>query len=84
MADITPMGASFEVQKVSPRSIALVPVLRSGLGMVEGLCFSSFPHFCFLFQPCTNIEMDTDLEKQLSRLSSLSRSLSTILDCSVR
>lgn len=48
VAGMTPMGASFEVQNISPRSIALVPVLRSGLGMVEGLCFSPFPRF-FLF-----------------------------------
>ncbi|KAL0635475.1 hypothetical protein Q9L58_005523 [Maublancomyces gigas] len=35
VAGMTPMGAPFEVQKVNPKSIALVPVLRSGLGMLE-------------------------------------------------
>lgn len=48
VADITPMGAPFEVQKVNPKSIALVPVLRSGLGMLEGLCFLSFSHLSLL------------------------------------
>lgn len=43
VAGMTPMGAPFEVQKVNPKSIALVPVLRSGLGMLEGLSFFPSP-----------------------------------------
>ncbi|KAH0602578.1 uncharacterized protein H6S33_008659 [Morchella sextelata] len=33
--DVTPLGASFDVQTCAPASITLVPVLRSGLGMLE-------------------------------------------------
>ncbi|KAI5840269.1 uracil phosphoribosyltransferase-domain-containing protein [Morchella snyderi] len=33
--DVTPLGASFDVQTCAPASITLVPVLRSGLGMLD-------------------------------------------------
>ncbi|KAL7274057.1 hypothetical protein RUND412_003058 [Rhizina undulata] len=35
--DVTPLGASFNVQKATPQRIVLVPVLRSGLAMVEAV-----------------------------------------------
>jgi uracil phosphoribosyltransferase len=35
---VTPLGVQFEVDKVT-KSIALVPILRSGLGMLEGLFY---------------------------------------------
>ncbi|KAF8451809.1 uracil phosphoribosyltransferase-domain-containing protein [Terfezia claveryi] len=34
--DITPLGAEYPVETVSPKRIALIPILRSGLAMVEG------------------------------------------------
>lgn len=43
--DYTPLSAPFEVQKVTPTSIALVPVLRSGLGMLEGAFVMLSPLF---------------------------------------
>ncbi|KAF8469217.1 uracil phosphoribosyltransferase-domain-containing protein [Kalaharituber pfeilii] len=33
--DITPLGAEFPVETITPKSIALIPILRSGLAMVE-------------------------------------------------
>lgn len=33
--DVTPLGVQFDVEKVT-KSITLVPILRSGLGMLEG------------------------------------------------
>lgn len=39
--DVTPLGASFAVQKTFPKKLVLVPVLRSGLGMIEG---NRIPH----------------------------------------
>lgn len=33
--DITPLGAEYPVETVSPKRIALIPILRSGLAMVE-------------------------------------------------
>ncbi|KAJ5947291.1 hypothetical protein N7466_000306 [Penicillium verhagenii] len=35
--DHTPLGASYETQSIDPADLALVPILRSGLGMVEAL-----------------------------------------------
>lgn len=92
VTDVTPLGAPFEVQKVSPKSIVLVPVLRSGLGMLEGLCFSNFPRFFYLsvlfvsVDPAGAAHKHCILipEEQLSRLSSPCRFLSTTLGCSVR
>jgi uracil phosphoribosyltransferase len=36
--DVTPLGASFNVQKAFPQRVVLVPVLRSGLAMIDGWC----------------------------------------------
>ncbi|KAF8421069.1 uracil phosphoribosyltransferase-domain-containing protein [Tirmania nivea] len=33
--DVTPLGAEFPVEIVSPKRIAFIPILRSGLAMVE-------------------------------------------------
>jgi len=33
--DVTPLGGEFSVETISPKRIALIPILRSGLGMVE-------------------------------------------------
>ncbi|KAI5843727.1 uracil phosphoribosyltransferase-domain-containing protein [Tricharina praecox] len=35
--DVSPLGVSFDVYKTNPSRIVLVPILRSGLGMVEAL-----------------------------------------------
>ncbi|KAJ5785458.1 uncharacterized protein N7503_010670 [Penicillium pulvis] len=35
--DRTPLGAEYETQGIDPADLALVPILRSGLGMVEAL-----------------------------------------------
>ena len=44
---VTPLGVSFDVEKVT-KSIALVPILRSGLGMLEGRLLSfPFPYLCW-------------------------------------
>jgi uracil phosphoribosyltransferase len=32
------LGYSYDVETVNPSQISIVPILRSGLGMVEGLC----------------------------------------------
>ena len=34
--DKTPLGVEYETQVIDPADLALVPILRSGLGMVEG------------------------------------------------
>jgi uracil phosphoribosyltransferase len=34
--DVSPLGAPFNIHTVSPQRVVLVPVLRSGLAMVEG------------------------------------------------
>lgn len=35
--DKTPLGVEYETQGIDPANLALVPILRSGLGMVEGV-----------------------------------------------
>ncbi|KAF9892522.1 hypothetical protein FE257_001631 [Aspergillus nanangensis] len=35
--DTTPLGYTYETQVISPADVALVPILRSGLGMIEAL-----------------------------------------------
>ena len=35
--DVSPMGAKFPVHKATPGRVVIVPILRSGLGMVEGM-----------------------------------------------
>ncbi|KAJ5083604.1 hypothetical protein N7456_013031 [Penicillium angulare] len=35
--DFTPLGAEYETKGINPADLALVPILRSGLGMVEAL-----------------------------------------------
>ena len=34
--DVSPLGVRFAVQRASPERVVLVPILRSGLGMVDG------------------------------------------------
>lgn len=34
--DTTPLGIEYETQGIDPLDLALVPILRSGLGMVDG------------------------------------------------
>lgn len=34
--DTTPLGFEYETTTISPETISIVPILRSGLGMVEG------------------------------------------------
>lgn len=34
--DTTPLGIEYETQGIDPADLALVPILRSGLGMVDG------------------------------------------------
>lgn len=40
--DKTPLGAEYETQGIEPADLALVPILRSGLGMVDGKNNQSF------------------------------------------
>ncbi|PYH91691.1 uracil phosphoribosyltransferase furA [Aspergillus ellipticus CBS 707.79] len=35
--DTTPLGTTYETQDIDPSDVAIVPILRSGLGMVEAL-----------------------------------------------
>ncbi|KAL2164303.1 hypothetical protein VTH06DRAFT_3519 [Thermothelomyces fergusii] len=35
--DVTPLGFEFETHQLAPSSVSLVPILRSGLGMVEAI-----------------------------------------------
>lgn len=36
--DKTPLGFEYTSATVAPSTICIVPILRSGLGMVEGMC----------------------------------------------
>jgi uracil phosphoribosyltransferase len=36
LQDRTPLGVEYETQGIDPADLALVPILRSGLGMVDG------------------------------------------------
>lgn len=40
--DKTPLGEEYETQGIDHADLALVPILRSGLGMVEGLSTISY------------------------------------------
>jgi uracil phosphoribosyltransferase len=46
--DTSPLGAKFPIYKATPQRIVIVPILRSGLGMVDG-DISPFPCLCLLF-----------------------------------
>lgn len=35
--DHTPLGAQYETSTIDPADLVLVPILRSGLGMVDGM-----------------------------------------------
>lgn len=35
--DTTPLGTEYVTHDIDPSDIALVPILRSGLGMIEGI-----------------------------------------------
>lgn len=37
LKDQTPLGVEYETHGIDPANLALVPILRSGLGMVEGM-----------------------------------------------
>jgi uracil phosphoribosyltransferase len=39
--DSTPLGFEYTTSTLTPETISLVPILRSGLGMVEGMSFIS-------------------------------------------
>ncbi|KAH8146286.1 uncharacterized protein LAJ45_09729 [Morchella importuna] len=58
--DVTPLGASFDVQTCAPASVTLVPVLRSGLGMLEAFeTLLPFPvpvHHLGLFREKTTLQ----------------------------
>ena len=41
--DKTPLGYEFQTAKLEPEAISLVPILRSGLGMVEGKPLLLYP-----------------------------------------
>lgn len=41
--DKTPLGFEYTTTAISPSTISLVPILRSGLGMVEGIQFHFIP-----------------------------------------
>ena len=47
-SDKTPLGYDYVKEAVAPERIALIPILRSGLGMVDGKSFSFLSLF-FLF-----------------------------------
>lgn len=70
--DLTPLDVAYNVQVTTPKSLALVPVLRSGLGMLEGTPPSLLSG-----------RLDTNLH-QRSKPSSLFRCLSTTSASSAR
>jgi uracil phosphoribosyltransferase len=43
LQDRTPLGVEYETQGIDPADLALVPILRSGLGMVDGKCLDLYP-----------------------------------------
>ncbi len=45
--DETPLGYAYDVKTVSPARISLVPILRSGLAMVDG----TWPPWCIALAP---------------------------------
>lgn len=40
LQDKTPLGFEYETTTISPETISIVPILRSGLGMIEGKHYS--------------------------------------------
>ena len=34
--DETPLGATYDIETIHPTHVSLVPILRSGLGMIDG------------------------------------------------
>ncbi|UQC77392.1 uracil phosphoribosyltransferase [Colletotrichum lupini] len=52
--DSTPLGFDFTSTTISPSSLCLVPILRSGLGMVEGNYPSNTRHLLFNLKLRTN------------------------------
>jgi hypothetical protein len=58
LQDRTPLGVEYETQSIDPADLALVPILRSGLGMVDGKYLvlypiSSFPRRLLQYYPST-------------------------------
>lgn len=35
--DKTPLNIEYDTEDISPSDVAIVPILRSGLGMIDGL-----------------------------------------------
>jgi uracil phosphoribosyltransferase len=42
--DKTPLGIEYETKTLDPANLGLVPILRSGLGMIEGILMFSLVH----------------------------------------
>lgn len=42
------MGLEYETKGIDPANIALVPILRSGLGMIDGKYLNFYKHFHFM------------------------------------
>ncbi|KXH52782.1 uracil phosphoribosyltransferase [Colletotrichum nymphaeae SA-01] len=53
--DSTPLGFDFTSTTISPSSLCLVPILRSGLGMVEGNYSSNTRYLLFSLKSRTNV-----------------------------
>lgn len=74
--DKTPLGVEYETQGLEPANLALVPILRSGLGMVEGmLCSLTIYHIsCHMDmlsiydiqQHCSALPLPPQTEHQLT------------------
>jgi hypothetical protein len=47
LQDRTPLGVEYETQGIDPADLALVPILRSGLGMVDGKYLGLYPIIFF-------------------------------------
>lgn len=48
--DTTPLGTEYVTHDIDPSDIALVPILRSGLGMIEGI-----PHLPHTLSPTNSV-----------------------------
>lgn len=46
--DRTPLGVEYETSSIDPADLALVPILRSGLGMVDGMTYIPFSFISIL------------------------------------
>lgn len=56
--DTTPLGTEYVTHDIDPSDIALVPILRSGLGMIEGII--PLPHTTtYLGHPYTPPRIDS-------------------------